>query len=201
LKDWLKDGVHGNIPDTPKPGDKIFENSHTFLIGTNHIALQAAAIKAKQLGYKTSVISETLTGEARLKAAELVQFISAYNGPRPACFLMGGETTVTIKGNGTGGRNQEFVLAALLAMKKNNGFDNRFVVLLSAGTDGSDGPTPAAGAVMESSTLQSIAEKKLSPEKYLQENDSYNFFQEAGGLIITGPTQTNVMDVVVAILL
>lgn len=200
LKDWLKDGVHGIISDTPKPGDKIFENSYTFLIGTNHIALQAAEAKAKQLGYKTSIISETLTGEARLKAVELVQFVSTYNGPRPACFLLGGETTVTIKGNGTGGRNQEFALAALLAMKKNNGFDNKFFVILSAGTDGTDGPTPAAGAVIDSSTLKSVAEKKLSPEKHLQENDSFNFFQEAGGLIITGPTQTNVMDVVVVLI-
>jgi hydroxypyruvate reductase len=191
--------VRGVIPDTPKAGDRIFENSHTFLIGTNHIALQAAEAKAKQLGYTTSIISETLTGEARLKAVELVQFVSAYNGPRPACFLMGGETTVTIKGNGTGGRNQEFALAALLAMKKNNGLENRSPIILSAGTDGTDGPTPAAGAVIDPSMLKSVAEKKLSPEKYLQENDSFNFFQEAGGLIITGPTQTNVMDVVVVL--
>jgi glycerate 2-kinase len=200
LKDWLTEGVYGVIPDTPKPGDKIFENSHTFLIGANHIALQAAEAKAKQLGYATSIISETLTGEARLKAVELVQFVSAYNGPKPACLLLGGETTVTIKGNGTGGRNQEFVLAALIAMKKNNGLENKFPVILSAGTDGTDGPTPVAGAAIDYSTLKSVAEKKLSPEKYLQENDSYNFFQEAGGLIITGPTQTNVMDVVVVLM-
>ena len=200
LKDWLKDGVHGVIADTPKPGDKIFENSHTFLIGTNHIALQAAEEKAKQLGYATSIISGNLTGEARVKAAELVQHVSGYHGPRPACLLMGGETTVTIKGNGIGGRNQEFALAALLAIKRHNGFANKIPIILAAGTDGTDGPTPAAGALVDGLSLKLTREKKLAAENYLEENDSYTFFQEVGGHIITGPTQTNVMDVVVVLI-
>jgi hydroxypyruvate reductase len=159
--------------------------------------LQAAEAKALQLGYTTTVLSEILTGEARLKAVELVELLSGYKGPRPACFLLGGETTVTIEGTGTGGRNQEFALAALVAMKN----DNKFPVILAAGTDGTDGPTPAAGAVVDGLTVEVVREKKLVAPKFLAENDSYNFFQEAGGHIITGPTQTNVMDIVVALCL
>jgi hydroxypyruvate reductase len=192
IKNYLQDGLRGNIPDTPKPGDKIFENSYNFLIGTNQIALQAAKLKAEALGYTASILSEALSGEARLKAIEVVKWASEYKGPRPACLLMGGETTVTIKGNGIGGRNQEFVLAALVALKNNSDVP----VILSAGTDGTDGPTPAAGAVIDESTMDAT----IDPKPYLSNNDSYHFFQQAGGHIITGPTQTNVMDVVVVLI-
>jgi hydroxypyruvate reductase len=192
IRDWLNNGVAGNIPDTPKPGDKIFDNSHNFLIGSNHIALQAAKAKSEELGYNTSILSESLTGEARFKAAEVVKLAQKYTGPRPACLLLGGETTVTIKGEGTGGRNQEFALAALVALKNASSVP----VILAAGTDGTDGPTPAAGAVIDEETLKTA----LNPKLYLEENNSYNFFLQAGGHIITGPTQTNVMDVVVVLI-
>lgn len=195
LLDWLQTGW-----DTPKPGDKIFEKTHSFLIGSNQIALQAAKSTAEKNGYHTTILSGSLTGEARLKAIDLLNEISKYNGPRPACLLMGGETTVTISGNGTGGRNQEFALAALTALKNNHAAAEKLPVILSAGTDGTDGPTSAAGAMIDASTLQIAGEKKLSPQKYLDENDSFTFFQQVGGLIITGPTQTNVMDVVVALI-
>ncbi len=197
IRNWLQDGVRGIIPDTPKPGDAVFSKSHNFLIGTNHIALQAARAMAEKLGYHASILSETLTGEARVQAARLVQQVVSYNGPRPGCLLLGGETTVTIEGNGTGGRNQEFALAALLALK--NVQDN-YTVILSAGTDGTDGPTPAAGAVIDGRTFECIREKKLAPQNYLDENDSFTFFQQVGGHVITGPTQTNVMDVVVVLI-
>jgi glycerate 2-kinase len=200
ITEWLQKGVQGIIADTPKTGDSIFEKSHSFLIGTNQIALQSAQAAAQKLGYHTKILSDSLTGEARLKAVDVLQQAANYKGPRPACLLMGGETTVTIRGKGTGGRNQEFALAALVQLKNNNHNADKFSVLLAAGTDGSDGPTPAAGAVIDHEIIRMVREKKLSPQKYLEENDSFNFFQQVGGLIITGPTQTNVMDVVVIII-
>lgn len=195
LTEWLQLDA-----DTPKPGDKIFEKTHSFLIGSNQIALNAAKAKAEKSGYHTKILSGSLTGEARLKAIDLLQEIAAYKGPRPACLLMGGETTVTINGNGTGGRNQEFALATLTAIKNNHAAAEKMPVILAAGTDGTDGPTPAAGAMIDPSTLQLVREKKLSPQKYLDDNDSFTFFQQAGGHIITGPTQTNVMDIVVTLI-
>lgn len=195
LFDWLQSGVQGLIADTPKPGDAIFEKTHSYLIGTNRIALQAAKAYAEELGYHSIILSDSLTGEARVKAVELLQEIAGYKRPRPACLLMGGETTVTIKGNGIGGRNQEFALAALCAMQNNHA-----ATILAAGTDGTDGPTPAAGAMIDAKSMEIAREKKLSPRRYLAENDSFSFFQQVGGHIITGPTHTNVMDVVVALI-
>ncbi len=200
ITEWLQKGVQGIIADTPKAGDSIFEKSHSFLIGTNQIALQSAQAAAQKLGYHTKILSDSLTGEARLKAIDVLQQAANYKGPRPACLLMGGETTVTIRGNGTGGRNQEFALAALVQLKNNNHNADKFPVLLAAGTDGSDGPTPAAGAVIDHEIIRMVREKKISPQRYLEDNDSFTFFQQVGGLIITGPTQTNVMDVVVIII-
>lgn len=197
---WLQQGVQGVFADTPKAGDIIFEKSHSFLIGTNQVALQSAKNMAQSLGYHATILSDSLTGEARLKAADLLQQAAGYKGPRPACLLMGGETTVTIRGNGTGGRNQEFALAALAALKNNHNGANKMPLLLAAGTDGTDGPTPAAGAVVDHEIIQLVREKKLSPQQFLDENDSFTFFQQVGGLIITGPTQTNVMDVVVLLI-
>ncbi len=115
--------------------------------------------------------------------------LHGYPVKKPACLLSGGETTVTIKGTGKGGRNQEFVLAAALKM---TGIEN--IVVLSAGTDGSDGPTDAAGAIADQSTLQRAALKELDPQKYLENNDSYHFFEKLDDLYKTGPTNTNVMD-------
>ena len=131
-----------------------------------------------------------------MQATNLAKQIATYKGARPACILLGGETTVTIKGHGTGGRNQEFALAALMATKN---YQSGMPVILAAGTDGTDGPTPAAGAVIDRDTWQAIHNKKLLPGNFLDNNDSFTFFQQVGGHIITGPTQTNVMDVVVAL--
>jgi hydroxypyruvate reductase len=191
---WLQLGLNNKIEDTPKPGDEIFSKTHNYLIGTNRIALEAAAEAARALHYEPVIITDTLNGEARDKAYELVQQIKEYSGKRPACLLLGGETTVTIKNNGKGGRNQEFVLAALTALEN---FD---IVILSAGTDGTDGPTDAAGAVVDASVIQTAEKLGLQATEFLEQNDSYHFFKKTGGLIITGPTQTNVMDVVVILL-
>jgi glycerate-2-kinase len=195
---WLQLGLTKQIKETPKPDDPIFEKSYNYLIGTNLIALEAAAQTAKELKYEPVILTDTLSGEARLKAEELVQQLQTYNGPRPACLLMGGETTVTIKSNGKGGRNQEFALAALVELQKTTGTDTP--VIMSAGTDGTDGPTDAAGAVVDAFVMQTAKKMGLDAASFLEQNDSYHFFEKAGGHIITGPTQTNVMDIVVALI-
>ena len=197
---WLQGGLNKQIDETPKPGDPIFDRSHNYLIGTNHIALEAAAAMARSLHYTPVIVTDALKGEARDKAQELVQQVQQYAGPRPACLLLGGETTVTIRNPGKGGRNQEFALAALVAMQKAFTAGDKLPVLLSAGTDGTDGPTNAAGAVVDAGVWQLAAQRGLIPEKYLEQNDSWNFFHQAGGHIITGPTHTNVMDIIVVLI-
>ncbi len=200
IRQWLQKGLEGVIPETPKPGDVLFKKSHNYLIGTNRIALEAAAKKATALHYHTSILTDTLSGEAGEKAKELVQQLKNYTGPRPACLLLGGETTVTIRNNGKGGRSQEFVLAALNAWQQMNASSENMPVILSAGTDGTDGPTDAAGAFIDNEVAAKAQQLKLDAQQYLQQNDSYHFLQQTGGLLITGATQTNVMDIVVVLL-
>jgi hydroxypyruvate reductase len=147
-----------------------------------------------ELGYKTTILSSTITGETREAAAShaaVAREIIARGDPlsRPACLLSGGETTVTIKGTGKGGRNQEFALAAAIGI---DGLPD--TVILSGGTDGTDGPTDAAGAVADGTTIPRAREAGLDPEAFLENNDSYHFFEKLGDLLITGPTLTNVMD-------
>jgi glycerate 2-kinase len=197
---WLQLGLAKQIADTPKPGDPLFDKSHNYLIGTNRIALEAAAAMAKQLQYTPVIITDALMGEASDKARELVLQVQQYEGPRPACLLLGGETTVTINNPGKGGRNQEFVLAALIELQKTFPNGEGMPVLLSAGTDGTDGPTDAAGAVVDPAVIKLASQRKLIAEDYLTQNDSYNFFHQAGGHVITGPTQTNVMDIIVVLI-
>ena len=173
--------------ETPKPGDPAFRRVRNLIVGSNRQSIEAARKKAEELGYRTIVLSTTIDGEtrdiARMHAAVVREMIAA--GGRGVCFLSGGETTVTLRGKGLGGRNQEFVLAALQALEGTRG-----VTIFSAGTDGRDGPTDAAGAVAESSIrIPSDA------RRYLDENNSYRFFEREGGLVKTGPTGTNVMDV------
>ena len=166
------------------------------IVGSNRSALLASAEKAAQLGYHTLILSSFMEGEAREIAhafaavgKEIVA--SGHPVPPPACILAGGETTVTIRGGGKGGRNQELALAAALAIQ---GWPQ--IAILSAGTDGSDGPTDAAGAFADGGTCQEALQKGFNPQKYLLHNDSYNFFNELGELLKTGPTRTNVMDVI-----
>ena len=190
----LQQGQAGARPETPKSGDVTFVQGQTVIVGSNRTALLAARQMAEELGYGTLVLSAMIQGEAREVArvhAAMAQEIRASAMPLapPVCVLSGGETTVTLKGNGKGGRNQEFALAAALDLA---GLDR--VVLLSAGTDGTDGPTDAAGAFADGQTVAKAQALGLQPEHYLRRNDSYNFFATLGDLLHTGPTGTNVMD-------
>lgn len=195
LLKYMEEGVAGRIPETPKPGDPSLQNAHNYLTGTNRVALEAAAVKARQLGYHPLLLSDTITGDAHAVADELVQTALDYTGPLPACLLAGGETTVKVTGNGLGGRNQQLALAAGMALADHPG-----ITFLSAGTDGSDGPTNAAGAIVDASTIKNAAKMQLDPNSFLAQNDAWHFFSKAGGLIVTGPTQTNVMDLMIVLL-
>jgi hydroxypyruvate reductase len=187
----LAAGVAGDIPETPKPGDPLFRRVRNTVIGSNRLALAAAARRARELGYRTLVLASEIEGEtreiARMHAAIARQIAKSGEPVRPpACIVTGGETTVTLRGEGLGGRNQEFVLAAAIDIA---GLPK--VVVFSAGTDGSDGPTDSAGAVADGDTLRRGPEAR----RYLDANDSYHYFDALGDLIKTGPTNTNVMDV------
>jgi glycerate 2-kinase len=198
---WLQLGMNKQIAETPKPGDPLFYKSFNYLIGSNRIALEAAAMMARGLQYHTVILTNVLKGEARDKAKELVMQIEQYDGIKPACLLLGGETTVTIRGTGKGGRNQEFALAALVELQKLYSIEEEYMpVILSAGTDGTDGPTDAAGAVADGVVAKLAVKRKLTPENFLAQNDSWNFFHQTGGLVITGPTHTNVMDIIVVLI-
>ncbi len=191
----LKKGAQGKIEETPKPGNPIFKRVRNFIIGSNSLALEGARQKAEDLGFKAAVLSRPVSGDttrAAVKHASFAKTIQEKGDPvsPPACVISGGETTVKIKGKGLGGRNQEFVLvgATRIAGMKNT-------VMLSAGTDGTDGPTDAAGAICDGKTIERALRKGLHPKQYLENNDSYHFFQKLGDLLKTGPTNTNVMDI------
>jgi hydroxypyruvate reductase len=186
----LLNGSASRIDETPKPGDPIFERVHNVVVGSNRLALAAAAQEAQALGYRPRILSSDLQGEARMQAKDMVAELGGELGP--ACVLAGGETTVTVRGAGKGGRNQEFALAAAIELR---GIPN--LALLSAGTDGTDGPTDAAGAIALGDTVDRAAALGMSAETYLSENDSYPFFDRLDDLVRTGPTGTNVMDVCV----
>ena len=195
IQEHLKLGKEGKTEETPKPGDTAFEKVYNMIIGSNIIALRAAEKEATSFGFNTLILSSSIVGEtreaARFHTAIAKEVISSGNPvPKPACILSGGETTVTIRGNGLGGRNQEFALAGAIeisAMEK--------VVLLSGGTDGTDGPTDATGAVADHTTVLRAESMGLDPKVHLENNDAYPFFKKMGDLLITGPTHTNVMDV------
>ncbi len=191
----IKDGISGRVPETPKTGDPAFDKTHNLIIGSNIEAILAAKKKSKNLGYNTIVLSSMIEGDtthvAHIHTAIAKEIIQTGNPiPSPACILSGGETTVTIKGKGLGGRNQEFALVAAMDIA---GAKN--IVVLSGGTDGTDGPTDAAGAIADTNTLSRAMTMGLNPDHFLANNDSYHFFQKLGDLLITGPTNTNVMDI------
>ena len=184
----LEAGAAGQIEETPKPGDPIFDRVQNVVVGSNKLAVAAAAEEATKLGYHCQVLTEGVDGEAR-DSARFHASVAARLQP-PACLLSGGETTVTVRGAGLGGRNQEFSLAAAIAI---DGKPNAVVV--SFGTDGSDGPTDAAGAIAAGDTVARASVLGLDPAAYLENNDSYHFFEPLHDLIKTGPTNTNVMDI------
>lgn len=190
----LEAGVRGEVPETPKPGDPLFKNVANIIIASNATAVDAAAQAAEGLGYHPLVLSSCIQGEAREVArvmAAIAREVSTTDRPvaKPACVLAGGETTVTLRGTGLGGRNQELALAAALDIE---GLPD--VLVLAAGTDGTDGPTDAAGAMAFGDTVTRAREVGMSPRAYLENNDSYHFFKALGDLVVTGPTRTNVMD-------
>jgi glycerate 2-kinase len=203
------------LHETPKPGEPAFAGARHWIVGSNRQALAAAEACARGLGYRTMVLSTTIQGETRDIAgmhAAIAREILWSNRPicRPACLLSGGETTVTVRGSGLGGRNQEFVLAAILALEATHDAGTHdpagSVTILSAGPDGIDGPTDAAGAIAttgagaDSSTLARAASIGLDARRFLDDNDSYRFFEPLDALLKTGPTGTNVADVRVVLI-
>jgi hydroxypyruvate reductase len=190
----LEKGAAGELAETPKPGDVVFDNVQNVIVGSNRLALEASAQQARRLGYKPLILSSSMQGEAREVArahCEILREVLTTGNPiaAPACLLSGGETTVTVKGKGKGGRNQEFALASAIYLEGLEG-----ALVLCAGTDGTDGPTDAAGAIADGYTLRRANEKGLSVPEHLQANDAYTVFSTLGDLVKTGSTGTNVMD-------
>lgn len=191
VRDRLTQGARGDIDDTPKSGDPAFRRVRHTVIGSNRLALDAAARRARELGYRPVILSSEIQGETRDVArmhAAIAREIALRHRPvhPPACVITGGETTVTLAGDGLGGRNQEFALAAAIDIA---GLSD--VVVFSAGTDGTDGPTDAAGAIADGDTCT----RNPEAARFLARNDSYHYFQSLDDLVMTGPTNTNVMDV------
>ena len=201
LVDKVPANVHQYLVDakdeSPKTGDSRLASAESFIIGSNVTAAQAACAQAQSLGYDARVVTTSLTGEASKVGADIVREIrqarDSAAGKRVA-LVYGGETTVTVNGTGTGGRNQELVLGAAIAMDGVPG-----IVVTSLGTDGVDGPTDVAGAVADGDSIKKARAMGLDPAASLSNNDSYRFWKALGALVRTGPTGTNVMDVIVAL--
>ena len=190
----LERGAGGHLPETPEAGDPAVASALNLVAGNNALAVAAAREEALRLGYHTLVLSTTIAGETREVAgvhAAIGAEVARSGQPvaAPACVISGGETTVTLRGDGKGGRNQEFALAAALALEGAGG-----ITVMSAGTDGTDGPTDAAGAVADGTTVARAAAAGLAAAGHLEGNDAYPLFAALGDLIVTGPTGTNVMD-------
>lgn len=192
-------GDLGEVPETPKPGDPAFARATYRVIADNRDALAAAAEEAERLGYRTTVVADDVEGEARevaVEAAALAWGAHAEGEPAgaPAAFLLGGETTVTVRGGGRGGRSQELALAAALEIEGEPG-----VVVAAAGTDGRDGPTDAAGGMVDGETVARGRAAGLEATDALARNDAHTFLRASGDLVVTGPTGTNVADLVLVL--
>jgi glycerate 2-kinase len=191
----LVDGAHGAHPETPKPGDARLARSFVHVIGSSHTAVDGARAAAESLGYMVHVVDEPVVGDARVAGQWLIETAVRLGTPgaggAPLCIVAAGETTVRVTGSGWGGRNQECALGMVRGL---NAFGRR-AIAASVGTDGVDGPTNAAGAIADTTTLSRAMTAGLdTPERYLDNNDSYRFFDRLGDLIRTGPTHTNVGD-------
>ncbi len=191
VRTHLTEGADGRHPDTPTAEADCFDTAQTTLIGTNEIALAAARTAAEDRGYEVRSVTPGVTGEARSVGTRHGHRLRDADVDRPTCWLWGGEPTVTVTGDGTGGRNQEVALSAAQVLDG----DPRDVVFLSGGTDGIDGPTDAAGAWGTPATARQARKSGHDPETHLDRNDSYPVFEALGQLLRPGPTHTNVMDV------
>jgi hydroxypyruvate reductase len=190
----LRAGYEGKIADTPKPGDPLFDRVHTVVVASNELAAEAGVGQAESEGLSALLLTTYVEGEAREVAkvvAALAREEAARNRPltRPSCLVLGGETTVQVRGTGVGGRNQELALAASLKIA---GLDD--VIIAALATDGNDGPTDATGALVDGGTVARARALGLDPDAYLTNNDAYHFFDALGDLLTTGPTNTNVND-------
>ncbi len=188
----LRAGVRGDVPETPKPADPIFERVTNLVIGNNALIGDAAVAAAGRLGYRPHFLTRQLQGEARDVARDLVD--RARRLDPPACVIATGETTVTVRGSGKGGRCQEFALAAAIEIEGQKDF-----TVLAAGTDGTDGPTSAAGGVVDGETVSRGRTAALDANALLDDNDSYRFLQSTGDLLLSGPTNTNLLDLYVVL--
>jgi len=187
----LEDGAAGNIEETPKPGDPIFARVRTVIVGNNAVIADAALAEARRLGWRPTLLTRALEGEAREVGRDLVRRCRAL--PPAACLVAAGETTVTVRGAGRGGRCQEAALSAALAIA-----GDPTVVLLAGGTDGTDGPTDAAGGLADGGTAARARAAGVDPAAALENNDAYRALQAAGDLLVTGPTNTNLLDLYLA---
>jgi glycerate 2-kinase len=199
--DCLERGLRGEVEETPKPGDPLFERVQSVIVGDNRAAARAAVERARALGLHALLLTTYLEGEARhvgqvLAALAKEEVRYGQPLPRPACLVLGGESTVTLRGAGKGGRNQEVALAAALSL---DGWDDAMVVTLA--TDGTDGPTDAAGAIATGETAGRARARGLDPAAHLSRHDSYSLFSALGDLILTGPTGTNVNDLAFVLVL
>jgi hydroxypyruvate reductase len=187
VRERLAAGAAGRIEETPKPGDRLFEHVRNIVIGNNALVVDAAAAEARRLGYRAELLTRSLQGEARDVARDLVARGRAL--PPRTCLIAGGETTVTVRGNGRGGRCQELALAAALELT------DAELVVLAAGTDGTDGPTDAAGGVADGGTVARGERAGRSARTALDDNDAYGFLSLTGDLVVSGPTNTNLLDI------
>ncbi len=191
----LYEGFENKLAETLKETDRVFLNTINKIIGNNRLALQAASVKAEELGYETQILTDKISGDVSEVASFILSTVTSTKLEKPGrklCLLMGGEPTLKVTGSGRGGRNQHLALVIADLMKGQQG-----TTILCCGTDGTDGPTDAAGAVVDSFTSLNASRLNLDIEQYIRNFDSYDFFKQEGGLIITGPTQTNVMDLMV----
>jgi hydroxypyruvate reductase len=194
VRSRLEEGARGRIPETPKGSDPLFRRVTNQMIGNNRVVLESAVARARQLGFNTCLLTPSLQGEAREAARQFADLVVRIRSadlpvPPPACVIAAGETTVTVRGRGKGGRCQEFCLAGALSLEGVPG-----VLILAAGTDGSDGPTDAAGALADGQTVGRGRQMGLDASVSLGENDAYHFFSALGDLVTTGPTNTNLLD-------
>ena len=189
----LLDGMKDKQKETLKISDEVLLNTKNLVIGTNKLALEKAKEKAESFGYKPRIVTNTLEGDVTDVAGYIIESVKAAG--KNSCLLFAGEPTVKVTGTGLGGRNQHFALIIANLLK-----DMPDITVLAAGTDGTDGPTDATGAIVDSCTRENAYRLNLNMEQYIHNNDAYHFFKQEGGLIVTGPTQTNVMDLIVTLI-